>query len=47
MLFNALDGMYAKDKTLSKQLMNISALLTLTEKLGVSKIGGIAYAGRS
>ena len=34
--FNALYGMHAKDKQSQKQLMNISALLTLTEKLGAN-----------
>lgn len=31
-----LDGRHAKDKMWQKQLMNISALLTLTEKLGAN-----------
>jgi len=37
MLFNALDGMHAKDKTLTKQQMNISALQLLKVKLGLNK----------
>ena len=33
-----LDGRHAKDKTLTKRPMSISALPTLTEKLGANKL---------
>ena len=37
MLFNALDGMHAKDKIAMKRQMNISALQLLKVKLGLNK----------